>query len=260
MNEDIYQHYRVEEEPFIDTVYGWLDQVDSTYAPYSTVFLTPREQMIVSQLVGGRDGIKVSFQGGYEDAERKQACIYPEYYQPMEEDYSLTLFNINFPIKFGQLTHGRILGTFISTGIERERIGDIITDGQAWHAIVDSSISDYLKNQVRKIANVGVQLEDIPLDEMIESVEQWESKDIVASSLRLDTLLSKVYNFSRQRAKDSVSQGLVKVNFVPMERPDVEIGVNDIVSLRKSGRFWIHNIDGMTKKDNYRLDVRVLII
>lgn len=260
MSEEIYQHYRTEEQPFIDTVYGWLDQVDLTYAPYSSVFLTPREQMIVEQLVGGRDDLSVSFQGGYEDAERKQACIYPQYYEPSSEDFTITLFNINFPVKFGNLTHGRILGTFISTGIDRERIGDIITDGTHWHALVDSTISDYLKNQVNKIANVGVQLEEIPFDQILKSKEEWESKHIVASSLRLDTLLSKVYNFSRQRAKDSVSQGLVKVNFVPMERPDVEIGVNDIVSLRKSGRFWINNIDGMTKKDNYRLDVRVLIV
>lgn len=259
MIQDIYQHYRSEEQPFIDTVYGWLDQVDSTYAPYTSIFLTPRERMIVEQLVGSREELSVAFQGGYEGAERTQACIYPQYYEPTEEDFSIILFNINFPSKFGKLTHGRILGTFTSTGIGRERIGDLITDGTYWHAIVDSSISEYLKTQVTKIANVGVQLEEIPLEDILDSQEQWENKHVVSSSLRLDTLLSKVYNFSRQRAKDSVSQGLVKVNFVPMERPDVEIGVNDIVSLRKSGRFWINNIDGMTKKDNYRLNVNVLI-
>src|SRR5699024_12066364 len=153
-------------------------------------------------------------------------------------------------------THGRILGTLISTGIERERIGDIITDGPNWHALVDASISDYLKTQVTKIANVGVQLEELSFDDILTSKEQWEVKHVISSSLRLDTLLSKVYNFSRQRAKNSVSQGDVKVNFVPMERPDVEIGINDIISLRKFGRFWINDIEGMTKKDNYRLNVK----
>ncbi|MBZ6526677.1 RNA-binding protein [Aerococcaceae bacterium DSM 111021] len=259
MIQDIYQHYRPEEQPFIDTVFGWLDQVDLTYAPYTTVFLTPREKMIVEQLVGGREELSVTFKGGYEGAERKQACIYPQYYEPNDEDFSMILFNINFPAKFGKLTHGRILGTFISTGIERERIGDIITDGTNWHALVDASISEYLKGQVTKIANVGVQLEELSFEEILTSEEQWESKLVISSSLRLDTLLSKVYNFSRQRAKNSVSQGDVKVNFVPMVRPDVEIGINDIVSLRKFGRFWINDIEGMTKKDNYRLNVNVLL-
>ena len=55
MSDDIYQHYRPEEQPFIDKVFGWIDQVDLTYAPYTTVFLTPREKMIVEQLVASRD-------------------------------------------------------------------------------------------------------------------------------------------------------------------------------------------------------------
>lgn len=259
MSDDIYQHYRPEEQPFIDKVFGWIDQVDLTYAPYTTVFLTPREKMIVEQLVASRDEISVIFKGGYEGAERKQACMYPQYYEPNDEDFTIVLFNIKYPEKFGNLTHGRILGTFISTGIERERIGDIITDGTNWHALVDASISDYLKTQVTKIANVGVQLEELSFDDILTSQEQWEVKHVISSSLRLDTLLSKVYNFSRQRAKNSVSQGDVKVNFVPMERPDVEIGINDIISLRKFGRFWINDIEGMTKKDNYRLNVNVLL-
>lgn len=259
MSEDIYQHYRTEEQEFIDIVFGWLQQVDSSYAPYISVFLTPREQLIVKQIVQSHDEIEVLFNGGYEDAERKQAVIYPPYYEFDESDFNITAFNIKFPVKFGNLTHGRILGTFISSGIDRERIGDIITDGEFWHAVVDSSISDFLVEQVTKIANVGVQLEVIPLVDLLVSEEQWEERLIIASSLRLDTLLSKVYNFSRQRAKTSVSSGLVKVNFVPMERPDVEIGVNDIVSLRKFGRFWINDIEGMTKKDNYRLNMRVLL-
>lgn len=259
MNEDIYQHYRPEEKNFIDMVFGWMQQVDSTYAPYISVFLTPREQLIVKQIVQASDEIQFSFNGGYEGAERQQAVIYPPYYEENEDDFNIVALNIKFPMKFGELTHGRILGTFLSSGIDRGRIGDIITDGEQWHAVVDSSISDFLIEQVTKIANVGVQLEVIPMNDLLISEEQWQEQLVIASSLRLDTLLSKVYNFSRQRAKTSVSSGLVKVNFVPMERPDVEIGVNDIVSLRKFGRFWINNIEGTTKKDNYRLNVRVLV-
>ena len=93
---------------------------------------------------------------------------------------------------------------------------------------------------------------------MLKSNEQWKTETIIASSLRLDTLLSKVYNFSRQRAKTAIQSGLVKINFVEMERPDVIVGVNDIVSLRKFGRFWIESVDGTTKKDNYRLTINIL--
>ncbi|AXY25967.1 RNA-binding protein [Suicoccus acidiformans] len=258
MNTDIYQHYRSDEGVFIDLVFDWMQQVSNRYAPYTTVFLTPREAMIVDQLVRSSEELTASFSGGYVGAERQRAVIFPPYYEPGAQDYQLAYYNINFPTKFGELTHGRILGTLLSTGIDRERIGDIITDGESWHIIVDDSIGAYLQQNVRKIANVGVQLEEISAEALLESNETWEQRTVIASSLRLDTLLSNVYNFSRQRAKDAVSSGLVKVNFAEVDRPDIEIGVSDIVSLRKFGRFWIEEVEGVTKKDNYRLNVSVL--
>ena len=251
MNEEVYQHYRKSEQAFIDQVYGWMQQVENRYAPYLSTFLTPREAMIVTSLLGSSENIQLQFFGGYAGAERNRALLYPAYFEPQGEDFEMAAIKIVFPAKFANISHGKILGTLISTGIDRERIGDIITDGEEWHAIVDATIKDYFKLHVTRIGNVGVRLEEIPFTELLESSESWESRTVIASSLRLDTLLAKVYNFSRQRAKDSVSSGMVKVNFMEMDRSDVTIGENDIVSLRKSGRFWINSIDGTTKKDNY---------
>lgn len=259
MVESIYQHYRKEEAGFIDQVFGWMQQVENSYAPYLTVFLTPREAMIIQDLVATNPDLKVSFQGGYEKAERTRALIYPLYFKPQLSDFSLAVLEIRFPPKFADLSHGKILGSLMSAGIERDRIGDIITDGTDWHIILDESLQEYYIMHVRKIGNVGVSLEPIPMSALLESEEQWEELDIVASSLRLDTLLSKVYNFSRERAKRSVASGLVKVNFAEVDRPDMPVGVHDIVSLRKNGRFWIDHIDGMTRKDNYRLTIKVLV-
>lgn len=256
--DQIYQHYRPEEKEFIDKVAGWLEQVSSSFAPYLTLFLTPREMMIVRQLVAHSEDIQVSDFGGYDGAERKRALIYPNYFQPLLEDYQLAVLNVKFPPKFADLSHGKILGTLLSTGIERDRIGDIITDGQAWHIVVDKTMVTYLSQWVRKIANVGVKLEEIEIDQILESMEEWEEVSVIASSMRLDTLISKVYNFSRQRAKNYISAGQVKVNFVQVDRPDHEIGEEDIVSLRKFGRFWIDHVNGQTRRDNYRLSIRVL--
>ncbi|WP_282920844.1 RNA-binding protein [Ignavigranum ruoffiae] len=255
----IYQHYRPEEYEFIDKVAGWIEQVVSSFAPYVTLFLTPRELMIVKQMVASSEDLQMSSFGAYQGAERQRAIIYPLYYQPLEADYQLTALNVNYPQKFGELSHGKILGSLINSGIERDRIGDIITDGSSWHIILDQTMADYIMNSVRKIANVGVHLEPIALSEILESNETWEEITVIASSLRLDTLLGKVYNFSRQRAKNYIAAGMVKVNFVPMERPDREIGENDIVSLRKFGRFWIDQMFEPTKKGNFRLNIRVLL-
>lgn len=259
MNQDVYQHYGKEEKGFIDQVFGWMQQVENRYTPHLSGFLTPREAMIVENLVASNDNLSVYFDGGYPDAERKRALIVPPYYEYQQEDFDLTLFNIKFPVKFANISHGKILGTLISTGIERERIGDIITDGESWHCIVDSTIKNYFGTNVKKISNVGVSLEEIDFENILTSAEIWNTITVISSSLRLDALLSKVYNISRQRAKDHVSGGDVKMNFVEMQRGDIEVKLNDIVSLRKFGRFWVQSVDGVTKKDNYRLTVNVLV-
>lgn len=256
---DIYQHYRKEEKEFINQVYHWLNEVENTYTPYLSHFLTPREALIVKQIVGNRDDVYVAFSGGRSGAERQRALLYPAYYEVEASDYALTALNIKFPTKFGELSHGRILGTLLSTGIDRNRIGDIITDGEQWHVMVDQVIHEFLIQQVTKIANVGVHLDIIAPENVLNPVEEWDTQTVIASSLRLDTLIAKVYNFSRQRAKDTIAANLVKVNFVETLQPDLEIGVQDIVSVRKKGRFWVEAVEGTTKKDNYRLKVSVIV-
>ncbi|MBG9979648.1 RNA-binding protein [Facklamia sp. DSM 111018] len=258
MNSDIYQHYRKEEAPFIDQVYSWLEQVESTYAPLISKFLTPREASIIEQIVNGQDEVKLILKGGYEGAERQRALLFPLYYQFEEADLQLAYLEVKFPVKFAEITHGKILGTLLGTGIERDRIGDIITDGNDWQIIVDATMVEYLKAQVDKIGNVGVRLIEITSADLLRSQEEWEVINVIASSLRLDTLLAKIYHISRQRAKEAIQAGLVKVNFMQMERTDVMIGEEDIVSLRRFGRFRIRAIEGMTKKENYRLSVEVL--
>ncbi|MGO4936711.1 RNA-binding protein [Fundicoccus sp. Sow4_H7] len=260
MNETVYQHYRREEAAFIDQVFSWMQQVENRYTPYISNFLTPREALIVTQLVNTNEDIDLAFDGGYDDAERKRACLYPNYFEPTYDDFKVSALNLNFPVKFANITHGRILGTLISTGIERDRIGDIITDGERWHILVDQTMEDFLIQQVTKIGNVGVKLEPMDKGDLLTPIETWQTVTVISSSLRLDALISKVYNFSRQRAKDSIAAGLVKVNFVEMERGDALIGVQDIVSVRKFGRFWIQSVEGVTKKDNFRLLVNVLEI
>ena len=51
MNVNVYQHFRKEEHPFVDFVYGSLEQVDSQYSPYLTDFLDPRQQFILETIV-----------------------------------------------------------------------------------------------------------------------------------------------------------------------------------------------------------------
>lgn len=256
--EQVYQHFRKEEQVFIDMVESWIIQVQGQYSPYLTEFLDPRQQYIVEMLVGKKGEVRVSFFGGYEAAERKRALLYPEYFEPQQEDYELQLFEIQYPVKFTQLSHGKILGTLIGSGIKREMFGDIMSDGQRWQFFTAENVSNFVKLQLSRIGNVSVRLEERDYLDLIQPIDDWTIEQDTVTSLRIDTIISSVYNVSRQRAKELITAGKVKLNWALYDRPDFELGIFDIISIRGYGRIQIREIQGKSKKDKWRIEIGVL--
>lgn len=258
MNANVYQHFRKDEHPFIDSVEDWLEQVENQYAPYLTDFLDPRQAYILETLIHQNSDLEFQFYGGYVQAERKRCLIYPNYYQPEIPDFNVELIEIIYPIKFSTLSHGKILGTLVNTGIRREYFGDIIFDGDRWQFFVGKEISNFVQHQVEKIGKIKVRLETRNYTETIIPKDSWSEERTTTSSLRLDILVSNVYNISRQRSKQLIESGKVKVNWTENTRPDFLVYLLDIVSVRGFGRIQIQELEGKTKKDKYRLLLGVL--
>ena len=256
--QEVYQHFRKEERPFIDSAQSWITQAEETYSPYLTDFLDPRQQYILEMMVGKKGEIHVQFYGGYEAAERKRAIICPEYFSPTQSDFEMELTEVVYPSKFASLTHGKILGTLIGTGMKRELFGDILSDGTRWQFLLASNIASYVHSQVTKIGKVSVRLEKRTYTDLITPIDDWTIVHDTVSSLRLDTVIAAIYNISRQRAKELVTSGKVKLNWAAFERPDFELGLLDIVSIRGYGRIQIKAIEGKSKKDKWRVEFGVL--
>src|SRR5690625_4738323 len=120
----IYQHFRKEEQPFIDQVLSWKEQVERTFQEKLTDFLDPREQQIIETLIGTTDGeLQVKQYGGGSYTERKRVVIAPYYEEITTESFSLTLMQAAYPDKFISLTHPDVMGAFLSLGIERKKLG-----------------------------------------------------------------------------------------------------------------------------------------
>ena len=76
--------------------------------------------------------------------------------------------------------------------------------------------------------------------------------------MRLDTVISSVYNISRQRSKQLIESGKIKVNWREETRPDFLLDLLDIVSIRGFGRIQLQGLEGQTKKEKIRLVLGVL--
>lgn len=255
---NIYQHFRPNEREMIDATYGWMETVESQYAPVLTDFLDPRQFYIVETLIRQNGELHFQFEGGYNAAERKRCLIYPEYYTPVETDFNFELYEIVYPMKFATLSHGKVLGTLMSAGVKREYFGDIMTDGTRWQVFIATEIANFVLQQVDKIGRVGVRLEKRDYTELIIPTDTWELEHTTVSSLRLDAIISDVYNISRQRSKELIEAGKVKINWTENSRPDFVLDLLDIISIRGFGRVQLQGIEGKTKKEKYRLQLGVL--
>ncbi|MFT8320762.1 MAG: RNA-binding protein [Bacillus sp. (in: firmicutes)] len=251
----IYQHFRPEEKDFIDQAHAWRNEVENSYAPKLTDFLDPREQKIVSMIIGQNQPVQYVLSGGTDEAERKRALLYPDYYQIQENDFQLALLEIDYPKKFITIEHPQVLGSLMSLGLARGKFGDIIIKDNRIQLIVCEEMKDYIRLQLDSIGKAKVQLLEEKWENVLHPEENWIESSTTISSLRLDTVLAGIYNISRQKAQSYITQGLTKVNFAVIEQVAFVCEEGDVLSVRGQGRSIVKEIEGKTKKDKWRVVV-----
>ncbi|MFP7773762.1 RNA-binding protein [Ligilactobacillus sp. LYQ112] len=239
MNANIYQHFRPAERPLIDQLSGVVAQAESEYRPVTTHFLDPRAQYILRTLAGS-SSVKVAFFGGYSEAERCRALVFPDYFSPRNADFAVTPLTIRYPVKFATLAHRQILGTLLNSGIDRNVLGDIISDGTVWQFMCEQRIATYLQTQVVRIGQVKVSL--VPTVTVITPQSDWQPVRLTVASIRLDVVIAAVFNFSRQRVREILTHQFVRVNWSVVDQGNYSVAEYDIISVRKAGRFRITRI------------------
>lgn len=251
----IYQHFRPEEREYIDQVLQWKSNVEQKYAPKLTDFLDPREQHILKMLIGDHGEVKCQLFGGTSGLERNRALIYPDYLVPNEDDFQISLFEIQYPRKFVTIEHPQVLGTLMSLGLKRGKFGDILISEGRVQFFAATEICQFIKNNVESVGRAGVKLVETNIENAIAASELWDEKDLTVSSLRLDTVISGIYNLSRQKSLAFIQHGLVKVNWTLIENSSFQCEEGDMISVRGQGRAKIMGLDGKTKKDKWRITI-----
>jgi|SRR5690625_1771214 len=255
----IYQHFRKEEHPFIDQVLSWKDVVEKSYQFKLTDFLDPREQQIIESLIGTtNDDIQVKFYGGGKFTERNRAVIAPYYEMINDATFQLTLLEASFNEKFISITHPDVMGAFLSLGIDRSKLGDILVREGKLQIVVASEIVQYVIANLTTIKNANISLSEKTLSDLYEKELHWLENDKVVSSLRLDVVLSAIYNMSRKDTANVLKKKQVKVNFKLVDDGTFELIEGDLISVRRKGRSKLVTINGETRKGKLRITTAIL--
>ncbi|RLL45249.1 RNA-binding protein [Oceanobacillus piezotolerans] len=256
---DIYQHFRKDEQPFIDKVLSWKDQVERSFVPKLTDFVDPREQQILDLIIGtNKEDIKLVMNGGNEAAERKRAIIAPFYEEVPIELFQLTLLEATYHDKFISLEHRDVMGAFLSLGIKRQKLGDIYVADGIIQIVTTNDIALYIKTNLNSIKKTSVFFEEKPFSHLKQKDENWVEAEHTVSSLRLDAVMKEMYRISRGDASVFIKKQLVKVNYKVVEDISYTLQVGDMVSLRGKGRCKLKQINGQTKKEKWRIVVASL--
>lgn len=225
-----------------------------------TDFLGLAEQSLFAEVKPKLLGVKYEEFGGAEGAERVMVRF------GSEEDCGYT---VPFPIvclsvkpkspKFAdKLTHRDFLGAILNLGIERAVVGDIVIRDNEGFVFLDESIAEFVKEGLTRIKRTDVVCcvtDKLPDGELYKT----ERKSIQISSERIDAVIAKVYNLSREDAQSLFPKKLVFVNGRLTESPSKPPKKDDKISVRGFGRFIYRSGDSFSKKGKLNASVDVFL-
>ena len=148
------------------------------------------------------------------------------------------------------IRHQDILGTLYSLNISDEMFGDVVCDNGKYFIIVASSIENYLKSNMLSIRNSNVNLVERKEDYLINYKQKFEEIILIVTSTRMDSIVSKIVNTSRNNALNLLKNGDVFLNYEILTKPTYTLKENDIFSIRKYGKYKFSGIINNTKKGN----------
>lgn len=253
---EILEKYKKEEERLL--VARLLDKIEQSEKRNKieyTDFLDEYQEKIVTKILIYLKKDFISF-GGYEEAERKVIIFYPEKLREIFEDKK---FNFNSiiniiriqPLKNEQekLNHRSYLGGLIKLGIKREKIGDIIIHDTGADIIILKEMKEFLYNNISTLKRFqNSQKEVVNLENINKKILEMQEEKIIVSSLRIDNVVSEICKTSRNKANDIIASERVFVNSECISKNTKNINVNDKVTIRGKGKFFIKEVLGETKK------------
>lgn len=226
-------------------------------APAFTSFLDPRQQNVADGFLKAAGLSPFTFNGGYNQAERKIIIFYPDWLSV--EDYVAGPENPIVLIRVSAaapLTHRDYLGALLALGIKREKTGDILVDDAGCYIFLMRDMLDFTLLNFSKAGRIPLDLVQAPLSSLkIPEVQVKILTDTVAS-LRLDSLVSAGFSVSRGRAQELIRAGLVSVDHAPCSDSSRMLSGGEMLSVRGEGRALFASAGALSRKGRIFIEIK----
>jgi len=216
-------------------------------------FLDSRSQALLEI-----EGISGTLFGGYDGAERKILGVFPDWQEADTALFPISVLKIS--VKGGiNPSHRQYLGTILSLGIERDKIGDILVCENYAYVFICSDISEFVRDTISKIGKYGAFAECVGLKSVTLPAKKFENISCVCASLRLDAIIAGLMNKSRNEVKNLILSGKVCVNHFETQKTDFVLKEGDLLSIRGFGRAEVEKIGAKTRSDRVHITFKKYI-
>ncbi len=214
--------------------------------PYFLGFLNEEEVAFCEDSLQRQRDARFLLWGGYPEAERRIAGLFPEYMEPDGSLFPISALTFTFREE-DALSHRDFLGSFMALGVERDVIGDILVDKGVCVAFVRREMESYFLQNIKKVGRTGVRgvsgfSEPLPLK------REFQELSGVVASPRLDCLTAFLCRTSREKAAGMITAGLVLRNHRETLSVSERVEEGDLLSIRKQGKFIIDRLGPETAK------------
>ncbi len=231
----------------IAKIYEVYEKAKFNAIPSATQFLSPN--MVSFTLEHFKDAdITINIFGGYENAERVALLFAPKKSNFDNSYYNIDILKVSYITKYSrELKHSDYLGSLLGLSIKRELVGDILVEEDHAYIFVLNTMSDYIVQNLKKVGRTNIKIEKT--NDNFEFVSKTpEEFSTTVSSLRIDVVICKIFNLSRNDVKDLFESGKVFVNWITINDISKVVKDDDIVTIRGYGRIKFSHTTGTNKK------------
>jgi len=229
------------------------DRALQTWEVVCSDFLSPPELAEAQRVLSKFTEIHVIAYGGYPQAERCRLAI-ARADLPLEPDMvSLAAIEITGNFLFDPATHRDFLGALLGTGLERQKVGDLVMLGEKGaQAVLVPELVEYLQMHLTQVRTVPVKTRAIAWSDLKIRVPQTKEMVTVEASLRLDAIASAGFGMSRSKMVDLIEGDDVRVNWKNVTQSSYQLKAGDLIAISGKGRLTVGEVT-ITKKNRFRV-------
>ena len=155
-----------------------------------------------------------------------------------------------------ELSHRDFLGALLNLGIDRGTLGDIKVGDREAYLFCQESIAAFICDNLEQVKHTHVKC-TLTEGNLIIPEEEPEIVTIQVQSLRVDAVLAKVYNMSREKSLELFLAGKVYINGRVCENNSRVLKEGETVNARGYGKFALTGQPRETKKGRLAVQAKV---